>query len=88
MNRTLLTLDRQFGNMLVLATAWNDNRLRKLVDGWRFQVLLDRTIRFLDDLTGTSPQYAVDRDVLVRLRLSLFGSLSCGETLPVGCCEG
>lgn len=69
----MLTIYRQFGNMLVLSATWRTHFLRKLIDQDRFQALLDRTICFLSKLSSISPTCRDDCKILEKIRLFLFG---------------
>ena len=69
----MLTIYRQFGNMLVLSATWRTHFLRKLIDQDRFQALLDRTIGFLSKLSSISPTCRDDCKILEKIRLFLFG---------------
>jgi hypothetical protein len=69
----MLTMYRQFGNMLVLSAAWRTHDLRRFIDQDRFQELLDRTIGFLSKLSSISPTCRDDCKILEKIRQLLFG---------------
>ncbi|KAI9820417.1 MAG: hypothetical protein M1832_003750 [Thelocarpon impressellum] len=60
------TAHAQFGNLLVLSVASKSDILRDLVPQKDFERLLDRTIRFLDNLSPISPTLAADKRILQR----------------------
>jgi hypothetical protein len=59
-SNSILTIHRQFGNMLVLSATWRTHYLRKLIDQERFQTLLSRTIGFLRKLSANLPTRLLD----------------------------
>nr|OQO17415.1 hypothetical protein B0A51_15582 [Rachicladosporium sp. CCFEE 5018] len=66
------TAHAQFGNMLVLAAAYNHQVLRQLVPADRFSELLERTIRFLRRLSPISSTCKQDCGILEKLSRHLF----------------
>ena len=76
----LTMTDRQFGNMLVLAAAYQSPRLREFVDRERLEELLLRTIRVLSDHKEISPTLSKDAEILEVIRKSLPSSLDPTES--------
>ena len=70
---TLLTIFRQFGNMLVLSATFYNKWLKTLVAENRFHGLLERTIKFLRRHSQISPTCAHDCSILEKITSLLFG---------------
>jgi len=69
------TAHAQFGNMLVLS-ACHQSYLKSLVPTDRFQVLMERTIKFLRRLAPISPTCAADCGILEKFNHTIFRSAS------------
>ena len=59
--------------MLVLAATYNNQSLRYLVPRHRFEALMNRTIKFLRQLSTISPTCAADCGILEKFHICLFG---------------
>lgn len=62
----------QFGNMLVLAAAYNHGKLKHYVPEEKLRSLLDRTIAFLNYHAPISQTCKIDSRILERIRQRLF----------------
>ncbi|KAI5364159.1 Putative zn(2)-C6 fungal-type DNA-binding domain-containing protein [Septoria linicola] len=67
------TAHAQFGNMLVLSAVHNSTYMGTLVPEMRFKGLLERTIKFLRNLSDISPTCSADCGILEKFHNSLFG---------------
>jgi hypothetical protein len=65
--------DRQFGNVLVLATTYRSRSLHNLVPRDKLEHLFDRTIKFLHSLGPISATLETDSKILTRLREDVLG---------------
>ncbi|QIW98839.1 hypothetical protein AMS68_004357 [Peltaster fructicola] len=66
------TAHAQFGNMLVLAAAFNTPHVKALVPQAEFEEKLERTIAFLRRLSGLSPTCQLDCFYLETIQTALF----------------
>ncbi|KAM0714587.1 hypothetical protein Q7P37_009883 [Cladosporium fusiforme] len=74
------TAHAQFGNVLVLCTAYFDDRLQPLVDREHLGRLLRRTIVFLGDLAPISPTCRYDCWILGKIKHLIFDLLGLMKT--------
>lgn len=68
----LIVSQRQFGNLIVLATTYKSRTLNHLVPREKLEKLFDRTIRFLRNHRNISSTLEKDAEILETVREIVF----------------